>query len=217
MFPDTFAELARSPALKGRPTALALLHQLPLVLDFDRWQRIDQSELALLLQTSQPVISRNLAALVHAGALEKKGGRGVGTRYRLHPKWGWRGTAGQFHAAQAERSREVNQNGEIGPLTDATFGTDYTLRGNCAPEPFTSRSPSAPSPEATFQLLKAAVRNAVNDLGTARKAKASKADIADLLARAKRAIKAFEQHRTTMLAAAPLTEAEAKIAADSQA
>lgn len=137
VFTDDFAAIARHPDIKGRPTALALLHQLPMVLDFDRWQFVHQQELAFLLSTSQPVISRNLAALVKAGALEKKGGRGTSPRYRLARSWGWRGTPSQYHAAERDRSEGEPERSPDGrkvqadsPVRHSAFGTDYTLCGN---------------------------------------------------------------------------------------
>ena len=86
-------ELARR---MEQPTALRILHQLPLMLSSDNWLRLDQRALAHLMQRSQPTISLALDHLLRAGAIARTG-RGPGVRYRLSPHVLWESHSQAFH------------------------------------------------------------------------------------------------------------------------
>lgn len=79
-----------------QPTALRILHQLPLMLSQGEWLRLDQRALARLMQRSQPTISLALDHLLRAGAIARQG-RGPGVRYRLSPEVIWESHSQAFH------------------------------------------------------------------------------------------------------------------------
>jgi hypothetical protein len=89
---DAMAALLADPRINTSPLAVRLLGALPQKLAWDRWERVDQTSLAAELGTHQPSISIALQRLVAAGAVEHNGKRGHGARWRLNPRWGWRGT-----------------------------------------------------------------------------------------------------------------------------
>jgi DNA-binding transcriptional ArsR family regulator len=99
------------------PITLRLLFLAPSRLDWREWRQLNQYEIASLLGTKQPSISRALKELLAAGLIERRGS-GPRQEWRLMPELGWRGNVASF-AAEAERRKKA----KLMPLDDFGDGT----------------------------------------------------------------------------------------------
>lgn len=211
MHTEAFSALLQDRRINTSPLAVKLLGYLPLCLAWDRWDRIDQRALADALGTYQPHISAALRRLVEAGAVETNGRRGLGARYRLSKAWGWRGTPGQFHAAQA-----TDPSPPLPPPAKAdnpALLPDYTLCGTSVHGAFT---PPSSAPSSAASPLAATIRSRTEaDKAAAALARvaAARAALLDGLRRAKAGRDAISQAEKELAAAVAAAEEARAIAA----